>query len=150
MHARFFLVIVLSMFVACDMGCSHAVIPRSGGLTTSVAMAWQPSRSVPGAFYRGLIGDPDAVGRFRYQIKVPAGARIAAHRHSVAMHVKVLRGSKAIIIGEPLTRARARHFAAGELLLIPALSWHQEWWNEETVEQIEGFGPMETEFRAKQ
>lgn len=122
--------------------------PRKAS-TASVAMALQPSRSVPGGFYRGLIGDPDAAGRFRYQIKLPAG-HASQHTGIPSIHVKVLSGSKAIVIGEPLTPARARHFAAGELLLTPAHSWHQEWWNEETVEQIEGFGPMETEYRTKQ
>jgi mannose-6-phosphate isomerase-like protein (cupin superfamily) len=150
MKGRVALLTVLFVFVACELCCRHSVMQKSHASTASASIAWQPSKSVTGAFYRALVGDPDAPGRFEYQIKVPARARIAAHRHSVAMHVKVLSGSKVIVMGEPLALSRARHFAAGESLLIPAHSWHQEWWSDETVEQIEGVGPMETEYKTKQ
>ncbi len=115
---------------------SQAIIPQ-----------WQPSKSVPGGFYRELSGDPDNPGPFRYQIKIPAGGRIAAHRHSVAMRVKVLSGAKFILIGEPLSATRTQNFVEGSEFFIPAGTWHTEWWVDETIEEIDGVGPMETTFK---
>jgi hypothetical protein len=91
-----------------------------------------------------LVGDTRQPGPFKYQLKIPAGARVAAHRHSKDVHVKVLSGSMFIIIGEPLESSRAQHFAAGSGFVVPAQAWHDEWWDEETVLEAEGVGPMET------
>jgi len=65
------------------------------------------------------------------------------------VHVKVLSGSMFIIIGEPLESSRAQHFAAGSAFLVPAHAWHVEWWNEETVVEAEGVGPMETFYKSQ-
>ena len=99
---------------------------------------WQPSKSVPGGFRRDLLGDTSKPGPFRYQLKIPAGARVAPHHHSKDVHVKVLSGSMFIIIGEPLEAHRAQHFATGSGFVVPAHAWHDEWWEEETVLEAEG------------
>jgi hypothetical protein len=110
---------------------------------------WQPSKSIPGGFRRDLLGDPLKPGPFKYQLKIPAGARAARHQHSKDVHVKVLSGSMFIIIGEPLETNRAQHFAAGSAFLVPAHAWHVEWWEEETVVEAEGVGPMETVYKSQ-
>jgi hypothetical protein len=63
------------------------------------------------------------------------------------VHVKVLSGSMFIIIGEPLEAHRAQHFATGSGFVVPAHAWHDEWWEEETVLEAEGVGPMETIYK---
>ena len=108
---------------------------------------WQPSQSIPGAFRRDLVGDPRQPGAFKYQLKIPAGARATAHRHSKDVHVKVLSGSMFIIIGEPLQSSRAQRFATGGVFVVPAHAWHEEWWDEETIAEAEGVGPMETVYK---
>ena len=110
---------------------------------------WQPLESVPGAFRRNLVGDRSQPGAFKYQLKIPAGARVAVHRHSRDVHVKVLSGSMFIIIGEPLESSRARHFTTGSVFIVPAHAWHDEWWDEETVLEAEGLGPMETVYKSQ-
>jgi len=109
---------------------------------------WQTSKSIPGGFRRDLVGDTRQPGPFKYQLKIPAGARAAAHRHSTDVHVKVLSGSMFIIIGEPLEASRAQRFAAGSVFVVPAHAWHDEWWEEETVLEAEGVGPMETVYKS--
>jgi hypothetical protein len=54
-----------------------------------------------------------------------------------------------IIIGEPLESSRARHFAAGSVFVVPAHAWHVEWWDEETIVEAEGVGPMETVYKSQ-
>jgi hypothetical protein len=108
---------------------------------------WQPIESVPGGFRRYLVGDTRQPGPFKYQLKIPAGAQLAAHQHSTDVHVKVLSGSMFIIIGEPLESSRAQRFAAGSGFVVPAHAWHDEWWDEETVLEAEGVGPVETVYK---
>ena len=108
---------------------------------------WQPIESVAGGFRRHLVGDPRQPGAFKYQLKIPAGSRAAVHQHSKDVHVKVLSGSIFIIIGEPLESSRAQRFAAGSVFVVPAHAWHDEWWDEETVLEAEGVGPMETVYK---
>jgi mannose-6-phosphate isomerase-like protein (cupin superfamily) len=110
---------------------------------------WQPSKSIPGGFRRDLVGDTLRPGPFKYQLKIPAGGRAATHRHSKDVHVKVLSGSIFIIIGEPLESSRAQRFAAGSVFFVPAHAWHDEWWDEETVLEAEGVGPMETVYKSQ-
>lgn len=105
---------------------------------------WQPHRSIPGVLRRDLVGDPTQPGPFKYQLKITAGTRVAAHQHSKDVNVKVVSGSMFIIIGEPLESSRVQRFAAGSGFVVPARAWHDEWWDEETVLEAEGVGPMET------
>ena len=108
---------------------------------------WQPIKYIPGAFRRDLVGDTRQPGPFKYQLKIPAGARATAHQHSTDVNVKVVSGSMFIIIGEPLESSRARHFATGSVFVVPAYAWHEEWWNEQTIAEAEGIGPMETVYK---
>ena len=110
---------------------------------------WQPSKTIPGGFRRDLVGDTSQPGPFKYQLKIPAGTRVEAHWHSKDVQVKVVSGSIFIIIGEPLEPSRARRFTAGNVFVVPANAWHEEWWDEETILEAEGVGPMETVYKSK-
>lgn len=94
-----------------------------------------------------MIGDPLQPGPFKFQLKVLAGSRAAVHRHSVDVHVTVLSGAINIIIGEPLEPSRAQRFAVGTTFVVPAHAWHEEWWDEETILEADGVGPMETIYK---
>lgn len=108
------------------------------------SVGWQPFPGLPGGHRRNLVGDPSTSGPFRFQLKIPAGARVEAHKHSIDVHVKVLSGSLFIIVGEPLEAARARKYRAGSSFVLPAHAWHVEWWDEPTILEGQGVGPMET------
>ena len=110
---------------------------------------WQPSKSIPGGFRRDLVGDTGQPGPFKYQLKIPAGSQVAPHQHSKDVHVKVLSGSMFIIIGEPLQSSRAQHFKAGNVFVVPAKALHDEWWDEETIVEANGVGPMETVYKTQ-
>ena len=125
----------LALILLCNVACSGGRQPVEH---------WEPIESVPGAFRRYLVGHITQPGPYKYQLKIPAGARIAAHKHSVDVHVKVLSGSMFIIIGEPLHSSRVQHFVTGNVFVVPANAWHEEWWDAESVLEAEGVGPMES------
>lgn len=89
-------------------------------------------------------GSPAAAGAFKYLYRASAGASLSAHRHSVDQRIKVQSGRKFILMGD-LSTAKVQVFEAGQTLTIPANVWHVEWWEIDTVEEIEGTGPMRTE-----
>jgi hypothetical protein len=142
---------LLALILLGNIACSGSPQrnPANGNSPQTNSDQWQPMKSIPGGFRRDLVGDPRQPGPFKYQLKIPAGARVAAHQHPIAMHVKVLSGSMFIIIGEPLESSRAQRFAAGSVFVIPAHAWHDEWWDEETVLEAEGLGPMETIYKGQ-
>jgi hypothetical protein len=60
------------------------------------------------------------------------------------MHLTVLTGTLAIVMGESLDSNRAQRYAAGSFLVMPAGMRHLEWFEGETVVHVETEGPMET------
>ena len=142
-HKSCFLLLVmltslLTLILVGNIACSRSPQPQ-----------WQPGTTIPGMLRRTLVGDPSKPGPFKYQLKIPARARAAVHRHTKEVHVKVLSGSMFIIIGEPLEPSRAQRFAAGTVFVVPANAWHDEWWDEESVLEAEGVGPMETIYKSE-
>jgi len=136
---RVIALILLALLIINNVACLGSAQPDSAN-----ANQWRPHETVPGVLRRDLVGHPSRPGPFKYQLKINAGTRLAAHRHSKDVHVKVLSGSMFIIIGEPLDPSRAQHFTAGSVFLVPTQAWHDEWWTEETVLEAEGVGPQET------
>ncbi len=91
-----------------------------------------------------LSGNRAAAGAFKYIVRAQPTASLGAHRHSVDLRLTVKSGRQFILMGD-LATARLQTIEAGATLLIPANTWHAEWWEEETVVEVEGTGPMRTE-----
>ena len=141
-----FLVLILISTVACagrpQPDAANANSPQTN------SEQWQPSKSVPGGFRRDFVGDTSQPGPFKYQLRIPAGARSGASTLK-DVKVRVPSGSMFIIIGERCCR-RAQRSAAGSVFVVPETRWHDERWDEETVWEAEGVGPMETVVRASE
>jgi ketosteroid isomerase-like protein len=90
-----------------------------------------------------ISGDRSAAGPVKYMLTAQPGASIPAHFHSSEMHVKVVSGRKYILMGD-LDSTKAQRFDAGNSFVIPANTWHVEWWEEETVEEIDITAPSKT------
>jgi mannose-6-phosphate isomerase-like protein (cupin superfamily) len=142
---------LVALILLGNVACAGHSQPDSanGNSPQSNPEQWYPITSVPGALRRDLVGDNRQPGPFKYQLKIPARSRIAVHRHSKDVHVKVVSGSMFIIIGEPLEASRVQRFTAGNVFVVPANAWHDEWWDEETVLEAEGVGPMETVYKGQ-
>ena len=141
---------LLALILISNIDCSGNLQrnPAAGNSQQTNSDQWQPYQSIPGGFRRILVGDPRQPGPFKFQLKVPAKAHVAVHQHAIDVQVKVLSGTMVIIIGEPIESSRAQHFTAGSVFTVPAHTWHEEWWDEESVMQAEGLGPMETIFKS--
>ena len=133
------LCVILMLLLLSSVACAG-----SSPLHSTNANQWQPHRNIPGVLRRDLVGDPTRPGPFKYQLKITAGTRVAAHQHSKDVNVKVVSGSMFINIAEPQESSRVQRFAAGSSFIVPAHAWHDEWWDEETVLEVEGVGPMDT------
>lgn len=94
---------------------------------------------------QSISGSPDLPGTYKYSLTAQPGASISAHRHSADQHIKVISGRKFILTGN-LDTARVQIFTAGSSFVIPENTWHLEWWEEKTVENIERPSPWRTEF----
>lgn len=83
-------------------------------------------------------------GPIKYTLTAQPGTSIAAHRHSAEMRIKVVSGRKFILMGD-LDNTKVQVFEAGSSFVIPANTWHVEWWETETVEEIDIVAPWTTE-----
>lgn len=138
---------VISIGVTIGLAGTLAFAQTGGGSLQPVAgvdTLWRAIDAPPIPLRRPVVGDRSEPGPFRYYFKAPAGASLSAHRHSVEMRIVVRSGRKFILMGD-LETARVQRVEAGSSLVIPAGTWHVEWWETDTVEDIEGSGPMLTE-----
>jgi hypothetical protein len=60
------------------------------------------------------------------------------------MHIRVISGRQFILMGD-IETARVQRYDAGSSFVIPAGTWHVEWFEEDTLVEIAGVGPMRTE-----
>jgi hypothetical protein len=91
-----------------------------------------------------ILGDRNTQGIYKYTFTAQPYGSISAHRHSTDMKINVRSGRKFILMGD-LDTAKVQVFEAGSTFVIPANTWHVEWWETETVEEIEVKSPMNTE-----
>lgn len=89
-------------------------------------------------------GNRSAAAPFKYIVRAQPTASVGAHRHSVDLRLTVKSGRQFVLLGD-LENARLQTIEPGMTLLIPANTWHAEWWETETVVEVEGTGPMRTE-----
>jgi hypothetical protein len=93
---------------------------------------------------KDISGSRSVPGPFKYTLTAQPTASISAHRHSVDMKITVKSGQKFILMGD-LNATKVQRFDVGSTFTIPAGTWHVEWWETETVEEIEVVSPMKTE-----
>ena len=91
-----------------------------------------------------LSGDPATPGPFKYSVSARAGSSIGAHRHPNDVRITIKSGRMFILMGD-LETAKVQRFDAGSTFVIPAKTWHVEWWEDPTVAEAETTAPTRTE-----
>lgn len=119
------------------------------GVLTKTSGQWKirvedESVNTSGTSSSTIAGDRNTTGLWKYTFTAQAGSSISAHRHSSDMKITVRSGRKFILMGD-LDTAKVQKFEAGSTFVIPANTWHMEWWENETVEEIEIMAPTRTE-----
>jgi mannose-6-phosphate isomerase-like protein (cupin superfamily) len=109
-----------------------------------VDTTWHVAMSGPIPLLRRITGVRAEPGPFREYYQTPAGTSTGAHRHTADMHIHVISGRQFILMGD-LENARVQRFDAGSTFVIPAGTWHVEWFEEDTLVELFGVGPMRTE-----
>jgi hypothetical protein len=130
--------------LAADAGRAGAWPPPD-----SIETDWIPWDRSPIPLLNRNSGNAGNPGPFRYTFMYPPGTSFGARRHSIDQTITVRRGRDFILMGN-LDSARVQHFDAGATFVIPAGTWHVEWFETETVVDIQGVGPRQTEFASPQ
>lgn len=105
-------------------------------LPATVATGWTAAALHPPGMLYPLPPDPANPGIARKYFKTMPNTSLSAHRHSADMRITVLTGRQYILMGD-LDRARVQHFDPGTTFVIPAGVWHVEWFESETLAEIE-------------
>ena len=90
-----------------------------------------------------ILGNRNTPGPYRFSLTAQPGASVSAHKHTADMKITVKSGKKFILMGD-LNTAKVQVFEAGSTFVISANVWHVEWWEQETVEDIEMTAPTKT------
>lgn len=101
-----------------------------------VDMGWTAGALRPPGLLRPIPRDPAHPDRERLYYKTFPYTSLGAHRHSADMRIKVLTGRQFILMGD-LETARVQRFDPGTTFVIPAGVWHVEWFESETLVEIE-------------
>ena len=159
-------VALLSLFLSAACTLCVACAPRTAAVPTAATVpavataalggagspraaardtAWRASSTGATPVLQRIEGVRSEPGPFREYYRTPATTSLPAHRHTADMHIRVLEGRQFILMGPDLETARVQHFDAGVTFVIPAGTWHVEWFEVDTLVEISGIGPMRTE-----
>ena len=105
---------------------------------------WQPVAGTPGRFSQRLVGDRRQPGVFIERVKFPKGFSAPPHAHSIDGYVTILKGEFTVGFGGVVDSSKVLHVRAGGFIVLPKGVPHYEWFTEETIEHVEGVGPMTT------
>ena len=140
----------LSVMVSCVLvlGAAPAMAAASGDaiILAPEKMTWTDAPQFgAGAKLAVLAGNPAESGPYVVRLQLPAGSAVPAHTHSDAENVTVISGKLDLGLGETPDKAKAQQLGPGAYFLMPAHTPHYAWTTAETVVQIHGMGPSETQ-----
>jgi uncharacterized RmlC-like cupin family protein len=138
-----------ALSVAAIAGAASLAVADTHGHGTHVMLApsdikWGDAPPVlpAGAKLAVLYGDPGKDGLYVLRLKMPSGYKIAAHWHPTDENVTVLTGTFLMGMGDKLEAPKAKPYAAGSFLVMPAKSNHYAMTKGETVVEVAGIGPF--------
>jgi quercetin dioxygenase-like cupin family protein len=142
MHRLLVTLLVLAV-AAVPAGAQHA----GHHVAMPDTLKWVDPPTFPGAKLAIVHGDPAKDGLFVYRIKVPAGYKIAPHKHKASENVTVLTGVFFVGMGEKFDQGSGTELPVGGFVSIPPEHAHFAWaGNQETVVQVHGVGPTDIRF----
>ena len=114
----------------------HAIRPED--------VEWKPFAAFPPeARLAILVGDPSKPGPYLIRVKLPAGARLAPHKHPEDRVYTVLSGVFYIGLGEVFDEAKLVAYAEGSVVVLPGGQPHFHWAKSgEYVTQVSAIGPL--------
>ncbi len=89
-------------------------------------------------------GDPATAGPYKFTLTGQPGICLSPHRHTTDRRITIRTGRLFILMGD-LETAKVQRFDAGSTFMLPANTWHVEWWEGDIVADIETTAPSRTE-----
>jgi quercetin dioxygenase-like cupin family protein len=116
------------------------------------AVEWKaaPASLPAGAQAAVLYGDPAKDGLFAMRLKLPKGYQIPPHTHPKPEVVTVISGTFQLGMGETADQEKAQPLPTGSLFALPPGMAHYAFTEEETVIQLNSFGPWALNYVRKE
>jgi uncharacterized RmlC-like cupin family protein len=107
-------------------------------------VAWtQFAAFPPGGQLATLVGDASKPGPYVIRVKIPAGMKLAPHRHPEDRIYTVISGVFYIGQGEHFDEAALVAYAPGSVVVLPSNTPHFHWAKSgQYITQVYGTGPM--------
>lgn len=117
------------------------------GAATGAAehLTWGPAPAVfrKGARMAVVSGNPMASGEFVLRLDMPAGYRIAPHYHPTDEHLRVLRGTFLVGMGDHMNLRKTKRLTQGDTITAPATMHHYAAARGHTMIEVSGTGPFQ-------
>lgn len=122
----------------------EAAAQDNAGVLSANSLSWQ---AAPTSFPRGaeiapLYGDPAKGGPFVLRIRLPAGYKIAPHKHGSLELLTIISGELRYGMGNEYNPALETFAHAGDFIVTPAETGHWVQANAATVLQLSSIGPF--------
>jgi quercetin dioxygenase-like cupin family protein len=106
-------------------------------------VAWKDNAAIPAGAQTVLIfGDPKKEGPYIFRVKLPAGYKLPAHKHTDTRTVTVLQGSYWSGVGEKFDQSKLQKFTWGSFYTTEANVPHFSWAETDVIIQEMGQGPV--------
>lgn len=115
--------------------------PAGVVMVTPDQIKWVDLPLIAGAKLAVLEGKMDKKGPITARIKLPAGAKVAAHWHPGIERVTVLSGTFNYGMGDKLDPEKSTALGPGSLIVMRPKIHHFAWTKEEVVIQLNVMGP---------
>ena len=90
-----------------------------------------------------LVGDPSKPGPYTIRVKLPAGTKMAPHKHPEDRIYTVLSGVFYIGLGEAFDESKLTAYAPGSVVVLPGGQPHFHWAKSgEYITQVSAIGPL--------
>lgn len=105
---------------------------------------WKPFPAFPPeARLAILVGDPTQPGPYVIRVKLPAGVRLAPHKHPEDRIYTVMSGVFYIGLGETFDESKLMAYGPGSVVVLPGGQAHFHWAKSgEYVTQVTAIGPL--------
>jgi quercetin dioxygenase-like cupin family protein len=134
--------VFLAAILSAGLAAAAAAGPAAIALSPS-AMHWVAGTGVSkGTSTAILTGDPNKGGTSVIRFKMPDGYVNKPHYHSHPEYITVIQGTVLFGTGDVVDKSKAQAFAAGSFIAVPAGLHHWSVIKGETIEQIDGLGPL--------
>jgi quercetin dioxygenase-like cupin family protein len=138
--SRFYLTLAL---VLTATGAGIAAMTAAPTILTPSSMHWVAQTGPgKGSLAAVMVGNPAKSGTSVMRVKMPDGFTNQPHYHSHPEYITVLQGTLLFGIGDTIDKSKAQTLPAGSFIAVPTGVHHWSMAQGETIEQVDGEGPL--------